>query len=537
MSDSEDFIALEMDNPTATRIVEDAPSTVELDMADRGMSCVNCGCSGPIDERGKCVSCSGQLAAEISATYAVPVAELARDLTAIATQGAANAAVAGIGSMRGGQLRGVGFSSRDGYLTAIRNGVPAHTYQSYVQTLRSQYGMTSADIAALNLPGPMAPTALPVGAGIKHAPTGPSIFDQPRAERAFVVGPTAEQAPAELVTLKHGDIVAGAVAEGNGALVGWNGTSGVTRGVLLSCLASAGLEDWAPRAASPHAHAGEVVGKRNQLGMVVRKAPTTTNGVKRWTIGRVYHARIVGASMGDIELRVKLEGDELTYEGSAQLGEPLVGEFNARMASEVYKSSDLTAWLAGTLRDKLRAVRFGVGWYVPARHATKAGLLCRAVADAGFGTDWILPALPVATSSQLQDGIVRGLQSEVDDLMQRLATERATAADARLASIAKAAATEPADHAAIRRAEALSGDIGQTRAGTFLRDLRGIAGRIIAYGQVLGEARVTAARTTVRDAIASLETLLADDHTGTGARFALIWEELQLDAQKKGEVL
>lgn len=77
--------------------------------------------------------------------FGAPAPTLQQDLNAIAAGGAANAAVTGIGSQRGGEMRGVGFSTRDGYVAAIRNGVPGHTYQQYLTTLRTSYGMTSAE--------------------------------------------------------------------------------------------------------------------------------------------------------------------------------------------------------------------------------------------------------------------------------------------------------------------------------------------------------------------------------------------------------
>lgn len=181
---------------------------------------------------------------------------------------------------------------------------------------------------------------------------------------------------------------------------------------------------------------------------------------------------------------------------------------------EIYQAADVTAWLGGILRSEYTAVRFGVGWYVPARYAEAAGKLCQAVANLGWGSDWILPALPVATSDQLRDGIVRGLTDEVSGLIARLATERATA-----------------------KYERTKGDIGPKRAGSFLAELRGIGQRIVAFGAVLGEERVAKARESVRLAIVELETVLGDDYTGISARFAGVWDEIAADRRRSGGVL
>lgn len=512
--DDSHFSFLEMDAPSGLRAARPEPILPgELDLSDEQIE------------------------------FGAPAPTLQQDLNAIAAGGAANAAVTGIGSQRGGQMQGVGFSTRDGYIQAIRNGVPGHTYQQYLTTLRTSYGMTSADIAALNLPGPMAVTALPDGPGIKHIPTGPSAFDLPRAQRAFVVAPTSAQqeAPAK-VELTGKELVAGAVAEGHHAIVAWSGTSGMTRGALLEALTAIGRQEWSPRAPNARAQAGSAIAGLGRSGLHVRsqrKGADATAGEHTWTVGAVNHTGDVGSQYGTVEVRFRLAGDKLTFEGSQGVGSSVVADFSARMAAELYKSSDVTSWLARTLRWKLDGVRFGaLGWLVPARHVDAARQLCEAVSGAGFGSDWVT-GLPVATSDQLRDGIVRGLVDEVMAVVNQIAEERRSAKAARDDAMhAAQSASDPViGKVAMDAAIKLAGDIGPTRAETHLKELRQIGGRVVAYGQILGEERVGTARRHIRLAIESLEAVFGDDYSGISARFSAVWDEIEFDRVRSGGVL
>lgn len=512
------FSLIELDLvPTSHREVQAEPeTTVVLDMVDdpASMECLQCHQHSAVDERSICQACATQQdAAPVS-----ELAELSRDLTAISDQSGANAAVRGLGSMRGGQMRGVGFSSKDGYITAIRNGVPAHTHASYLTTLRSQYGMTTADLTALNLPGPVAASALPEGAGIVHTPTGPSIFDRPMAERQFVVGPKVEVEEAPRIQLEHGKLVAGAASQGHGVLVGWRGLGQLTRGKLGEALAKIERTDLLPAAMSAHAHAGVVLAKYNghQFGFVVRAARKTSGSPwwARWSIARPNHTGVAGASFGDNVLVVELQKTgELTFDGDQAMAAAIQQDFQALVAAETYQAGDLTSWLSSKLQREFKAVSFGIGYYVPQKHAAAAEALCKAVSETGWGYGWVVPALPVADSDQLRDGIVRGLREEVTDLMARLTSERASAKASRSTSAV---------------------DIGPKRAQTYLKDLRAIGHRAVAYGQILGEDRVAQCRETVRLAVVDLETLLGDDYSGIGQRFSLIWEEIADDQRRAG---
>ncbi len=461
-----------------------------------------------------------------------PVTTLVDDLTAIATQGANNAAVQGAGSLAGGQLRSVGFSTQEGYVTAIRNGVPAHTHREYLNILRDRYKLSGAALAKLNLPGPFTGSAPPSGPGILHD----GIIPTKATLKPFVVGPSAsdvvEVAPS--VKLEHGTLIAGAVADGHGVLVGWSGRGKLTRGALVAAIAEHDVKP--PAATSARAQAGRVMSALTGSGYVVRIA-RGGGAVTQWTVGSVNHKSAIGSEFGTTEMRASLSATgELTTDGSEGLGAKVKAEFAALVGEEIYQAGDVTSWLGGVLASRYDAVRFGVGWYVPARHAAAAGALCATVSKI-FGVDWIVPALPVATSDQLRDGIVRGLTSEVDALMARMATERATAKATRETALLTHDEDGIASACGERNAKIPSGDIGPKRAGTFLVELRAIGARIVAYGQVLGEERLASAKEQVRQAVIELETVLGDDYLGISARFSAVWDEIEHDRKRAGGVL
>lgn len=534
MSDNH-FNLLEMDSPSDRRPPPEPPriETIELDLTDSAdPRCLICGRPGAVDEQSICKACNDQIDAAREAPeedmFGAPEGTLQDALTAISAQGAANAAVTGIGSMAGGQLSVVGFTTPEGYIQAIRNGVPSHTHAQYISILVER--LSPEAVAALQLPGPMSETTLPVGEGIKHVPTGPSIFDRPKAQRAFVVGPSTEpKVEAGNTAMLATELVAGAVAEGHHAIVAWMGTSQTTRGLLIDALTAIGRTDWAPRAPAARSQAGSAIAALARNGLHVRamrKGGTSDleSGEHVWTVGRVDHTCDIGQQYGEVLVRFRLSGDVLTFTGDAELGAPVVAAFGARVSAETLKSGDVTSWLSRTLRERLMAVRFGaLGFLVPARHVAAARELCEAVGKK-FGSGWVT-GLPVATSDQLRDGIARGLTEEVSSLLERLASERAAARSA-------------ADTAPLGRPGKIpSGDIGPKRIETFLRELREIAVRVTAYGQVLGAERVSAAQDSILAANRELENLRGGDYEGTSARFAAMFEELALDAERTGGVL
>jgi hypothetical protein len=465
-------------------------------------------------------------------------------MAAIAAESTANAAVQGIGSLAAGQLRAVGFSTADGYITAIRNGVPERTHAEYIVQLRTRFGLTSAALDSLKLPGPFVPAPAPVDTNpTVHVPTGPSVFERPRP---IVLGPAAEEALARTADQKREhdakiragrDVVAGAVAEGHGVILGWQGGGSVPRKVLCDALAAADVGAAPPKAKSARAHAGRALELATREGLVVRVQRGGAVNTATWSIGLADHQGSVGDKFGTTVMRAHLSAtDVFSVDGDHTLAPKIRADFDARVAAELFLPSDLTAWLADRLEGRFDAVRLGLGFYVPARHAKQAESLCRAVAGCGFGRDWILPAIPLATSDELREGIARGLQVEVSDLLDSLASEREAARVARTEAIEKAM-TLTDWREAHAKAIKLLGDIGEKRAGTFLHDLREIGKRVVAYGEILGTGHTAGIKGRIQLAIQELESLLGDDYTGISERFAAVWDEINMERRGEGGIL
>lgn len=555
--DIDQFSLLELDLDGGPRgVAQDEREELRpIDMLDLDYPrCVRCQARRPLNGDGVCQGCyqertSAELAAlaeevqeedEWGSTPEELAAAAAPEFSAIAAESTSNAGVQGIGSVSGGQMQGVGFTAAEGYITSLRNGVKRETGELYIRILREQHGIEfDRSQAALWLDDR---PQLPEGAGIVHMPTPGSVplFERPRAERRFMVGKTqAESERQAKIELRPGELVAGSVAEGNGILVGWRGDRQMTRGALVEALTRLGHAEWAPKPKDARAQAGRAVAtltgyhiKAERKGAVRAGQPQRPAGQHRWFVGKVNDMARPGEQYGLHVLTMTLAPNgELSGTGDQALAGQVIDDYKQRCADELYTSADLTAWMAETLREKCGAVNYAVGWYVPAKHRPKAIELCKAIAATGWGSDWLgsaeRPALPIATCDELRDGLVRGLKDEVAQLCGKLEDERVKARADREQAINDAiAAGEDAN--TVRR----KGDIGETRAHSYLSSFRDVGRRALAYGELLGEERVATMRSAIGDAIAELEGLLGEDYSGARERFMHLWDEVEFDLRK-----
>jgi hypothetical protein len=241
-------------------------------------------------------------------------------------------------------------------------------------------------------------------------------------------------------------ILAGAAADGHGALAGWRGQGRVERATLLAALAEAGLpESWAPRSKSAVGHAGAVVDRCSHSGLIARRARGAAwerppaggrrrDYAARWVVAvNQAAAGRIGASVGTVavvaELRDGSDDLHVTHDEHpdfAALADRIRAEYRAARDAEAYDSHDVTDWLRAVLVRECGAARFGSCLYVPAHGRDVAERLCAAL-SARWGVEWIAPLLPVATSSQLSAGLARGLDQDAAAVEADLASERAAA--------------------------------------------------------------------------------------------------------------
>lgn len=477
------FDLLEFDGPRVSPTDHDAP--IVLDMVDRGGACNLCGKVAELNDMAQCRDCFERVNEDMQLPPPAPL-----DLTAIAAESATNAA---------GKRNQTAFVA------------PTFVGNSDVPAVDS--GASDVGIAAMKRAAAEQAT--------RNRTAAEALEIQRRAD-AEVARIAAEQLAAEArPALNRGDMVAGASAEGHGVLVGWRGAGDLTRAQIASTLAGAGLpSSWIPEAVSARSQASralstlglEVTPEKKSKAQVVE----ITDHDWRWIVSRPNYGGGVGDKSGDIVLVATLVGDRLDLDGEEELAALVRAEYSERIGSEICKSSDITGWLQSVILKELDGVRYGVGWYVPRRHAATANTLCQAFERAGFGAEdsWISPALPVATGDELRSGLLKGLSSEVAAVVRQVAMERDTA-----------------------RTKEDRDDIGNKRAATFLGQLRTVGKRVIAFGNLLGADRVATLRDTIRAAIENLESSLSEEDAAIVSRFQNIWDELEIDRRNNGGVL
>lgn len=304
-------------------------------------------------------------------------------------------------------------------------------------------------------------------------------------------------------------IVAGSIAEGNGALAGWSGLGTMTRiGIIASIeeaqdatgLAVLSAPFLAPSAKSDVGHAGEALRSLNQTGFIVRAARGArweTNGLKksrayraRWTVVIAdASAAKVGEAAGRVVLTAELhDGDsELRLEGHPDLAAQVGERYVASRDAEVYSAGDVTAWLSRVLINTFGCARFAVGYFVPPASRTAVEALCSALA-ARWGRAWICPLLPVADSDQLRAGLARGFSDEIARV------ERS-----------------------VDGAEG-KGKLTETTAAAFLRELADVDQRADAYRALCGDAAMAPAIAK----LAALSERLREIASDAAVRFALL---------------
>lgn len=234
------------------------------------------------------------------------------------------------------------------------------------------------------------------------------------------------------MTITNENIIAGAAAEGHGAIIGWKGEGELTRAQLLQALAAAGLPAaWAPEPKSSVAQAGRAVASVADRSYRTSRAPAVKGATwaARWIVEHVNAASAqVGDAAGSVVLTVELsKGGELTCQGRRDVATEIETRYAELTGAELYQAGDVTGWLRQTLYQRAGATAFGIGYYVKADGRDVASRLAAAMVELEWGSGWIAPLLPVATSDELRIGIARGLTDDVRRVAASLESERAAA--------------------------------------------------------------------------------------------------------------
>lgn len=286
------------------------------------------------------------------------------------------------------------------------------------------------------------------------------------ANRApLVAAPVVEDAvPVRLV---HGNMVAGAGAEGHGVLIGFDGRKPMAHATLCGLAREAGMpEAWLPSVREPATQA------RRATHYQVRSHLTfyTEERGRKWRLERPIDTAAPGEKSGEVALVVSLNDDgTIDTHGDRELAAAVRERFDMLIGGAVHRATDITAWLREVLRYRLSAVKYGGNWYIPRRHRATAERICETFHRAGWGENWMVPALPIATTEQLAQGLANGLAGEIAEIIDEVDEAKATAA----------AKDKP---------------MAEMTASRLLVQLRNVAERVCQYGALLGDKHVAACR-------------------------------------------
>lgn len=304
--------------------------------------------------------------------------------------------------------------------------------------------------------------------------------------------------------------LAGAAAEGSGALTGWSGLGSLARAIIIQILIDAGLPvEWAPKSKSDVGYAGNAISSLKNLGFIVRRARGAKWGrTSVYTAAtREYRARWIvaantavdaeiGAAAGRVVLTAELrdDSDEIHLVGDEALAARVKADFETARDNELYRAGDITSWLRSVLIRHCGAARYAMGYYIPSTGRADAARLVEAVA-ARWGCNWACPLLPVANSTELRIGIARGFADEVATVARSLQSAREAA-----------------------RKEDKTSEISAAVAARLLRELSDVDGRADAYRVLCGDDALVGAIAQLKTLHAELSPL-ADD---ASMRFALL---------------
>lgn len=295
--------------------------------------------------------------------------------------------------------------------------------------------------------------------------------------------------------ITRGDVIAGARADATGILVGWAGAGELTLGRIRELLTEAGVPaDWAPRSKSARAHAGTAVEATASVGLIPRAERGRASDARytaRWHVaslkGLGFADTQVGDRTGTLAITFTLTDDSLGFEamdGWFETATAVVENFRRMRDDEVYKAGEVTDWLRETLLTRCRAVKFGGVWYVPRSHAATAEALLETVSHS-WGQDWLIPAMPVASTDAVRTGLARGLHTE-------------------------AAAVVRAWEDTVAAARTTGKAVGTRAAATALARLTEIAARVRGFREVLELTALDSLRTRLEEALERVRPHLSD---------------------------
>jgi hypothetical protein len=440
-----------------------------------------------------------------STTPTTSTGSLVDALGAISGESTSNAAVAALGSMVGGQLAGVGFTSAQGYVDALAHGVKRATADSYLAHLTSRYQYTTAQIAALTVTI-IPETVLPVGEGIAHTFEGQSVFDEQRAARREAAAALRKTQDAAAVAFAQTFTTTAADVDAWWE-IGWDGHGSITRGELVTAVGRA------PEPKVPETQLGRTMDSLRRTHDCALVQPPA--GIRRrWQIGRgAQHAAYVGSEYGRVLAIVDLLPDgTLRWEGDAGISAEVRAEYERLTADEVLRPGDVTSWLGQILRYQYGARRSAHNFLVPPARREEARELCTRLSSVWARGSWVYGRMNADGTAEVGK-FVTDVASILGALLVA-ASDEITAAEQLWQATVDAAAKKGEKVGARAAANALTRHDGE-------RPADGLSARIDGL-RILGDTALAPLRARVAALRASIIAAVDEAADGTALRAAML---------------
>lgn len=283
------------------------------------------------------------------------------------------------------------------------------------------------------------------------------------------------------------------VAENSPKQFYWSGLGETNRQDLEYQLAKGGYPiSWSPKKQTARHYLGKAMDKlrgeytvKNESGESISKA--TKNYTTRWFVG-IANFSVDDDRFGSKDCMVTLrKTGQLEFEGNQATAEVIQNEYDRCVEEEIFKCDVMQSWLKDIMKDQFNALKYGPNYIVPKEHAPEAELFLTVISEI-WGSQWLLPGLPMAQTVELKEALAKSLVDEIKERLQKISDEA-----------------------------------GYRAKKSYLKDLKDLLERAKGYQNVIGSDNLAmvakAAEKTINE--------LSQGMTATEIRGNLIWEELE----------
>lgn len=332
---------------------------------------------------------------------------------------------------------------------------------------------------------------LDLGGPVEH--TLANIAEQSKQVASKPLPVTPQPKPDEVETVRAASVsqqlVAGAMAEGNGIIFAWRGHGELTLGQLTDLCTKHGLGHIVPEGKSNHALAARAIRSAIGSGFALKtlSKPRAASYAARWAWSTIdgkadlnvndNAGQVAGVAQLNLDGTLVCDG---TY--ATKIGE----EYNRLKNGEVFSAIDITNWIASFVC-RAGGIRLGTAQYLPSSEVKTYERFIVELSNV-WGDDWLLPT-PIATTEQLRMGLHRGLMNEYNDLLAEL---------------------QAADRAAKERKAV---GLGVRAAVSFVRKFTELQERAKGFALLVGAERVNVVTQACAEQVNSLSHLAGDTAT------------------------